>query len=1196
MKTESRRSWWLALAALAVCGPWPGWEPPLPAVAVVVVGLLALARPTGMRLLPWMAVLLGLVGAALKPNPALDAERLGQQLDDHCRQMLAVAGDVALEPELQRLFSASGETLDPALPFNVLRGGVEGQGARSVYLADDRGRLVAWAGEQRAFPEGVRALGQRQWGVLWSAGSGALWVREPILLEGRLAGAVTVVDRSGREATQAWGMRSNRGCRLRLGYAGDGAVEVRAAVSPVVQVPVTSAPAEPVRGLGLEWLAWLVLAVLAVAMAPGVGWAVVVVGGAAFEVAPGGAEDWARACLVLLGGAAAGRLAARLPGGWARLLVVAVVGAAAAFSALGAGGEAVGWLPNHLLRPGWGGVWMVAVAWVAAGWPGSSAAGGLSLARRLSRAAALAAVALSLQVVRLPLSLSRVATSSSGVVLPRGELDLGELLPTAAEMSRLDDLAPVLAKRWGLDRWSTPSQLTLISDEGQPLSRWGDLGPAGEAVRALPRWSLPELGASLELAVAVQPWSWLRDWRSGEAREASTRAAVWFAVLDRSGAVAATVHPEIRGLDAMAAGALFHAGGGWTWLKVGDAARLARVWRRGEWLVAAIARHPAPSVWVVQVAVSILWALLGLTLARPPALRREQLSTFGGRLRLLVAGGIVLPLVILSLLLNLRLQREEARLDNVTALDALRPALYAGVYLAGGFEVDDDLARWLSPMVGGEVALFDGAQVVAVSRPDLMSIGVLPELPAAAVFPGYLLGRSEPTVVRQGGRLVGAGAVEVQGRRLLLQVFPEDPRLEEAPAAGDWLLTGAVLSALLALVLTARVERRLSASLRDLVALAGRLLHGQPMGDIRRPVETDLAEVLDAVRSMNLEVQQRELSLRSQEELLRITLSTLTPAVVVLEPGGAVRFANPSAEALLAEQGEAVLTRVRELAASAEATGGPVVETVQPLPGEDVTWRMGVAGVPLPDGSRGTVAVVDDVTDVVRADRVQQLNQLARIVAHEVKNPLTPVRLWVQELDEARRRQDPRIDELLEEACREISLQVERLQETASSFSNLVALERWEPEAVDMVELVKEAVQGLGVLERRGIRMELSLAEPGSCRVTGDRQWLRRALANLVRNSLEAIGGSEGTLWLRVQGHQTAVLVEVEDSGGGVPDSQLGSLFSPYFSTTRSGSGLGLALVHQVVERCHGRLEASNGDRGLLVRLQFPGSSARMTT
>jgi signal transduction histidine kinase len=391
----------------------------------------------------------------------------------------------------------------------------------------------------------------------------------------------------------------------------------------------------------------------------------------------------------------------------------------------------------------------------------------------------------------------------------------------------------------------------------------------------------------------------------------------------------------------------------------------------------------------------------------------------------------------------------------------------------------------------------------------------------------------------------------------------------------------------LALVLTNQVEQRLSTSLRELVALSRKLLDGEPVGELRRPRETDLAEVLDAVRSMNEEVQRRELRLRYQEELLRITLKTLEPAVVVLEPDGSERFANPSAVRYQEEYGEMFLEQLRHVVDEA-SIGGSAAKTVQPQPGSDLTWRIGVAGVPFPDGALGLVAVVDDVTDLVRADRVQQLNQLARIVAHEIKNPLTPIRLWTQELEAAINKGDRDLPALTREACREIAVQVERLRETANSFSNLVALESWEPEPVDLAGLVAEVPSGGEVLARRGILItrEIELAPP----VSGDRQWLRRALANLLQNSLDALAGQPGTIVLRLRSEGERVVLEVEDSGGGVPEARMPDLFTPHFSTTTAGSGLGLALVNQVVTRCHGSVSAANGEHGLKVRLEFPTS------
>ncbi len=420
-----------------------------------------------------------------------------------------------------------------------------------------------------------------------------------------------------------------------------------------------------------------------------------------------------------------------------------------------------------------------------------------------------------------------------------------------------------------------------------------------------------------------------------------------------------------------------------------------------------------------------------------------------------------------------------------------------------------------------------------------------------------------------------------------------DPgRARGQPGVLDWLLTGALLAALGALVVTMRVERRLGDSLASVVELADRVQKGAVIGEVPVPQETDLAQVVESVRRMSLEVQERERRLRRQEELLRITLSTLTQAVIVLEEGGEVRFVNPAGTALLEEHGKLVA----ELAArqGRDTPGdGPSVKTLQPFPGRDVTWRVGTAQVPLPGGRVGRVVVVDDISEVVRADRLQQLTEMARIVAHEVKNPLTPIRLWVQELDENARRPAGDLPALVREACSEISEQVEKLRETASSFSNLVALESWEPEVLDAAELLTY-LPVPSVLERRGITLERRVPPEGRCLFVGDRDWILRALSNLVQNSLNVLHGRRGGIVIEVTCTAETVSLEVRDTGGGVEEELLPDLFRPHFSTTGAGSGLGLALVRQVVERCHGSVRASNTGEGLAVRLEFPRASATM--
>ena len=1194
---RSRRSWWLALLAVALGGPWPGWSPPVTALAAAAAALGLVARPRGRDLIPWAAVALAVGWSLAASSGPAEIGSLEDALGRHCARMLEVVEDVAGDPDLQRLYSASGEALEPELPFTVLGRHRTRLAAATLYLADDRGRVVAWAGAEEALPADLRPLGQRAWSISWSATAATLSLREPVLIEGRLVGAVLLADRVPLETDAAWGMRAPPGRLLRLGRS-PGTQEVAAPGAPAVVVPVR----QPIRGgpRPWAWLGWFLLGGAAVALRPAMAWLVAVAAGFSLLLSSASTSTAVTVVLAtLLVAAAAARLATVLAAAWARVVIMLSVTAAAGLSLAILDAAHGAWLPTSLVRPGWGGVWMVAAAWLIAAWP--TRGGPLTtLSQRLALAAALGAVATLVGAARNGIQVlgpwpgAEMRRDSTLVRLPRGELDLEGVLPVAPDRCQLDDVAARLGRRWGLGGWRTPATLQLVDQrDRRVLSTWGDLTPAGSEVRLMRDWQVE--GGHVELWVATEPWSWLADWRTGRPREVAARQPVWFAVLTRSGSVAATLHPEIGDLDPAVAGSLFHDGGGWTVMRVAGSPQLARVWRRGEWLVAAVSRSASLAVWVVQAAMATVWAFLGLVLARPPRLRRTHLETFGGRLRVLVGAGVVLPLVILTVFLHLRLRSEELRQGREIGLDALGAARYTAVHLAGGVPVDNDLARWLAAGWRGEVVVFDGADLVASSRPDLTSTGVLPTLPAPEAFRSYLLGRDDAVVVWSAGWLTAAGAVELQGQRLLLELLrlePVDP--SGGPGVVDWLLTGAVLAALVVLVLTSRVERRLSLSLRDLVALARKLLHGEPVGEVRRPRERDLAEVLDAVHSMNREVQQREQSLRNQEELLRITLSTLTAAVIVLEPGGRPRFTNPSAERMIGEYGDLVLDQIRTLAGAVRDDAVPVVDTVQPVAGRDVTWRIGLAPVPFSDGGSGLVAVVDDVSEVVRVDRLRQLNQLARIVAHEVKNPLTPVRLWVQELEEARRRGDDDLDRLLADACREIAVQVERLQATATSFSNLVALERWDPQPVDMADVVRSVLSGRTVLERRGIRTTTSLAPDGTCIVLGDREWLLRAVGNLLQNSVDALAGEPGTIEMRLQRSGDQVCLEVEDSAGGVPEEQLPSLFSPHFSTTSAGSGLGLALVHQVVTRCQGSVSAVNGSNGLRVTLELPAASATM--
>jgi len=270
----------------------------------------------------------------------------------------------------------------------------------------------------------------------------------------------------------------------------------------------------------------------------------------------------------------------------------------------------------------------------------------------------------------------------------------------------------------------------------------------------------------------------------------------------------------------------------------------------------------------------------------------------------------------------------------------------------------------------------------------------------------------------------------------------------------------------------------------------------------------------------------------------------------------------------------------------ARAAGGARAEaTVHPLASPVALWR--VTALPLPAMPERVLAVMEDLSEFARAERLSSLAELARIAAHEVKNPLTPIRLWAEELKTALGRGPDAVVSVAQVAAQQIVERVEHLREVAEGFSNLASLERWQPTTIALRALAAEVVAEYEVLRQRGVTVRVSGSE---AEIVADAQWIRRAVRHLLENSVRVLAGRSGEIVVTATPQGGEVVLSVRDSGGGVRSDLLGRLFEPHFSTTTEGSGLGLAVVQRVASRAGGRAEAHNVEGGLEVRLTFPRS------
>jgi nitrogen fixation/metabolism regulation signal transduction histidine kinase len=237
------------------------------------------------------------------------------------------------------------------------------------------------------------------------------------------------------------------------------------------------------------------------------------------------------------------------------------------------------------------------------------------------------------------------------------------------------------------------------------------------------------------------------------------------------------------------------------------------------------------------------------------------------------------------------------------------------------------------------------------------------------------------------------------------------------------------------------------------------------------------------------------------------------------------------------------------------------------------------AALPTDDGrSSGQVLVFDDITEQIRSQRDAAWGEVARRLAHEIKNPLTPIQLSAERLRHKfmSTMNDKDVD-VMDRATRTIVQQVEAMKKMVNAFSDYARAPALQLEAVDFYELVRDVA---ALYHGSKITIRCTLQKPAPV-VNGDAGRLRQLLHNLFKNALEAARETDNaelqisSRWGEGDGDRL-IHLSFEDNGPGFADDLLESLFEPYVTTKVRGTGLGLAIVKKIVEEHNGQIRAYN--------------------
>ena len=656
---------------------------------------------------------------------------------------------------------------------------------------------------------------------------------------------------------------------------------------------------------------------------------------------------------------------------------------------------------------------------------------------------------------------------------------------------------------------------------------------------------------------------------------------------------------------------------------IADSARLVWVrqgWEvRGERLIALPGgirhvharvdlRGPAPLlvrgvlVLLLDVGVLALLWLIGETLAGRPMGQlplQRWVHSFQVRLGLTLAVFFIVPAAGFAAWSVVRVGRDGERQRDVLLGQALRTAQpLAAAVLRSPPEQTADGLRDLSRRANLDVGLYQGGELIGVSAPVLADLGVLPPLLTPDAFTDLALSdvlervESVPGAghtLRMGYRVVRPGTASTVG-------IVAAPRVSDDPLLGQEQLDLAYVLLLAALLGTAAaglaaraVSRALSRPVSDLRRAAIALGQGQPApaGAGAPPVEFE--PVFGAFSRMAADVRASQAALDDARRRTATVLRTVATGVIAIDSNGAVLLANPRARELLdaplAEGApfeselpaplRALTASVRRAVASGRLPHGPIEVS---LGGR----RLGCEFAELGADLRGVVVAVTDLTDAAQAARVLAWGEMARQVAHEIKNPLTPLRLGVQHLRRVRQERPAEFERTFDATAERILAEIDRLDTIARAFSRFAApAEAAAPlELVDLRAVAEEVLQ----LYRLGGDVAVEIVASSVVAVAARRDEVKEVLVNLVENARNA--GAR-----RIVVRCDLRLLAVEDDGRGITDDLLPRIFEPRFSTTTSGSGLGLSIVKRLVEGWGAQVAVSSRpQQGTVVSIGFPAA------
>ncbi|MDX9714000.1 MAG: ATP-binding protein [Dissulfurispiraceae bacterium] len=342
---------------------------------------------------------------------------------------------------------------------------------------------------------------------------------------------------------------------------------------------------------------------------------------------------------------------------------------------------------------------------------------------------------------------------------------------------------------------------------------------------------------------------------------------------------------------------------------------------------------------------------------------------------------------------------------------------------------------------------------------------------------------------------------------------------------------------------------------------------------------------------------------------LETILENINSGVIFLDPSGRIVTANKLTGILLDVDAATLagknylefisMLNSEELSNIAAELKGRFVNEVKKIAkvninGKIMHFRIYLTGLrdSSASGSLGMLVVFDDITDLIKAEKALAWQEVAKRLAHEIKNPLTPIKLSAERLIRKWSKQSEDFGEVLEKSVATITSEVESLRGLVDIFSRYGRMPEMKKEAADIAQLIRSVIfmyKGF-----KDIRIDVSI-QKDLPDIYLDIEQFKRVLINIMDNAIKAMSGS-GSININTTLDENTIIIDIADNGPGISDDIKDKLFMPYFSGTDGGTGLGLAIASKIVNDHDGFITVKdNRPRGAVFTIGMPAVQTRRT-